>query len=83
LPAYLQRKRESGQRVIPMGSTWFNEDRAGDELLLSPEPNGRGTRTSNDDDYAEYVPLSANGFQQPQPAGSRLIAKQSSQNCRI
>src|SRR6266852_4199035 len=61
LPAYLQRKSESGQRVIPMGSTWFHQDRAEDELQPSPEPNGRGARASAHDDYPEYVPLSANG----------------------
>jgi hypothetical protein len=32
LPAYEQRKSEGGQRVIPMAATWFNQDRAEDEL---------------------------------------------------
>jgi hypothetical protein len=27
LPTYLQRKNDSGQRVIPMAATWFNQDR--------------------------------------------------------
>jgi hypothetical protein len=58
LPEYHRRKQESGQRVIPMGSTWFNQDRAEDELELSPESHGRGTRAAPQDNYPEYIPLS-------------------------
>jgi hypothetical protein len=57
-PAYLQRKRESGQRVVPMGATWFNQDRADDELDLSLESNGRGNRAPAPNEYPDYVPLS-------------------------
>ncbi len=59
LPAYLQRKSEGGQRVIPMGSTWFNQDRASDELDLSPEPSIRTSRVAAQNDYPDYVPLSS------------------------
>jgi hypothetical protein len=55
LPEYNRRKRESGQRVIPLASTWFNQDRAEDEL--TPAERGQGAAHSND--YPEYVPLSA------------------------
>jgi hypothetical protein len=55
LPAYMQRKSESGQRVIPMGATWFNQDRAEDELD-SPQAESRGLRAVQND-YPEYVPL--------------------------
>jgi hypothetical protein len=55
LPAYEQRKSESGQRVIPMGATWFNQDRAEDELD-SPQSEGRGSRAMQND-YPDYVPL--------------------------
>lgn len=55
LPAYMQRKSESGQRVIPMGATWFNQDRAEDELD-SPQPESRGPRAVQND-YPDYVPL--------------------------
>jgi hypothetical protein len=58
LPGYLQRKNESGQRVVPMGATWFYQDRADDELDLSPKSNGRGTREAAQNDYPDYVPLS-------------------------
>jgi hypothetical protein len=63
LPAYLQRKQESGQRVIPMASTWFNQDRAEDELATAPEPSGKWRGAPQGDDYQEYVPLSASGGQ--------------------
>ena len=56
LPAYAQRKIESGQRVIPMASTWFNQDRAEDELVLAPEAKSRVQRGMGAaDDYPEYV----------------------------
>jgi hypothetical protein len=57
LPAYVQRKADSGQRVIPMASTWFNQDRADDELLPAAQPTRRFQAPS--DDYPEYVPTSA------------------------
>jgi hypothetical protein len=56
LPAYAQRKADSGQRVIPMASTWLNQDRAEDELLPAPETNRRFKVPA--DDYDLYVPLS-------------------------
>jgi hypothetical protein len=59
LPAYLQRKSEAGQRMIPMGATWFNQDRADDELDISPEPNTRISRSTRQNDYPDYVPLSS------------------------
>jgi hypothetical protein len=59
LPAYLQRKSEGGQRVIPMGATWFNQDRADDELDVSPAPNSRSPRSAAQNDYPDYVPLSS------------------------
>jgi hypothetical protein len=55
--AYLQRKGESGQRVIPMAATWFNQDRAEDELEASHTSNSRGPRAAAPNDYPEYVPL--------------------------
>ena len=55
LPAYEQRKSESGQRVIPMGATWFNQDRAEDELD-PPQAESRGPRAVQND-YPDYVPL--------------------------
>jgi hypothetical protein len=58
LPAYLQRKSESGQSLIPMASTWFNQDLADDELDLCPESNSRGPRAAARDDYPDYIPLS-------------------------
>ena len=61
LPGYLQRKRDSGQRVIPLASTWFNQDRAEDELDLSPEPGSQRRAATPGDDYPEYVPLSGSG----------------------
>lgn len=57
LPAYLHRKNDGGQRVIPMGATWFNQDRADDELDLEPESNDRGSRAPEPNDYPAYVPL--------------------------
>jgi hypothetical protein len=54
LPAYMQRKSESGQRVIPMGATWFNQDRA--DELDSPQAESGGVRAVQND-YLEYVPL--------------------------
>lgn len=59
LPTYHQRKRDGGQRVIPMGATWFNQDRADDELDLSPEAIARGPQAPAQNDYPEYVPLSS------------------------
>jgi len=58
LPAYLQRKSEGGQRVIPMAATWFNQDRAEDELELPRTSENRTTHLAAQDDYPEYVPLS-------------------------
>jgi hypothetical protein len=57
LPAYLQRKGASGQQVVPMAATWFNQDRSDDELDLSPGPNKSSLRAA-ENDYPEYVPLS-------------------------
>jgi len=59
LPEYNQRKQESGQRVIPMGSTWFNQERADDELALSPEPSRQASRAATQGDYEEHVPFTA------------------------
>lgn len=59
LPTYLQRKGESGQRVIPMAATWFNQDRAEDELDLVRISDSRGCRAAAQNDYPEYVPLSS------------------------
>ena len=57
LPEYDRRKAESGQRVIPLGATWFNQDRAEDELpLQAPAPIAR--RATIDSDYPEYKSLS-------------------------
>ena len=58
LPEYLRRKAESGQRVIPLGATWFNQDRAEDELPLQ-EPSARGRHGPVENDYPEYVSLEA------------------------
>jgi hypothetical protein len=58
LPAYLQRKSDAGQRVIPMGATWFNQGRAEDELDVPRPPDSRSARTAAQSDYPEYVPLS-------------------------
>ena len=58
LPAYLQRKAEGGQRVIPMAATWFNQDRAEDELDAPATSEGRGHRPTPQNDYPDYVPLS-------------------------
>jgi hypothetical protein len=59
LPEYERRKQESSQRVIPMGSTWFNQDRAENDL---PAPQAKACRPQSaawaSTDYAEYVPLS-------------------------
>lgn len=58
LPEYNRRKAESGQRVIPLGSTWFNQNRADDELpVQSPEPLPR--RGNPEIDYPEYESLEA------------------------
>jgi hypothetical protein len=59
LPEYNRRKQESGQRVIPLASTWFSQDRSEDELTLPPEPAGRGQGAARQNDYPEYIPLSA------------------------
>lgn len=56
LPEYQRRKQESGQRVIPLASTWFNQDRAEDELELLPTRT-RNNRPANLEDYPEYIPL--------------------------
>jgi len=57
LPEYLRRKTESGQRVIPLGSTWFNQGRADDDLPSQAPLSLGPRRASNDADYPEYVPL--------------------------
>ncbi|HEY7338962.1 MAG TPA: hypothetical protein VH639_28995 [Bryobacteraceae bacterium] len=58
LPEYARRKHENGQRVIPMASTWFNQDRAEDELPCpSAGSLGSCARDSAAGDYPEYVPL--------------------------
>jgi hypothetical protein len=59
LGEYGRRKQESGQRVIPMGATWFNQDRADDEFDLAPESNERRSRKAEQNDYPDYVPLSS------------------------
>ena len=59
LPAYLQRKSEGRQRVIPMGATWFNQDRADDELDLLPPSNTRSSQKKAQNEYPDYVPLSS------------------------
>ena len=60
LPEYTRRKQESGQRVIPMGATWFNQDRADDEFDLAPESINRGSRKPvEQNEYPDYVPLSS------------------------
>jgi len=56
LPEYLRRKSESGQQVIPLGATWFNQDRAEDELPLE-EPTRSGRPVPIDNDYPEYISL--------------------------
>jgi len=56
LPEYSRRKAESGQRVIPLGATWFNQERADDDLPLQA-PAALGPRRIVDTDYPEYVPL--------------------------
>jgi hypothetical protein len=58
LPEYSRRKQQSGQGVIPMASTWFNQDRAEDELPCSPSPGWRPHAAAPaSDDYEEYSPL--------------------------
>ena len=59
LPVYLQRKSESGQGVIPMAATWFNQDRAEDELEMLRTGGSRGARATEQNDYPDYVPLSS------------------------
>jgi hypothetical protein len=75
LPAYLQRKAESGQRMIPLASTWFNQDRAEDELPVH-EPSTRGARHVRvENDYPEYVPLrEGNGKSSALPERSAIEA---------
>lgn len=57
LPEYKRRKAGSGQRVIPLGSTWFNQDRAEDELPVEEPTIRGGQQTSVENDYPEYQPL--------------------------
>jgi hypothetical protein len=59
LPEYLRRKAESGQRVIPLGATWFNQDRAEDELPLQEPVTRNGRPIAVESDYPEYVPFEA------------------------
>jgi len=56
LPEYQRRKAASGQSVLPLGATWFNQDRAEDELPVQ-EPNTRGRPAPVENDYPEYVSL--------------------------
>jgi hypothetical protein len=44
LPEYLRRKAESGQRRIPLGATWFNQDRAEDELPVEAASTANARR---------------------------------------
>jgi hypothetical protein len=60
LPAYLERKAQSGQRVIPMAATWFNQDRAEDELSPAPQQSREQNAVAHSD-YPAYVPLSRAG----------------------
>jgi hypothetical protein len=57
LPEYDRRKQDSGQRVIPMGSTWFHQDRAEDEFASQDETGDQAVRNGGRDDYPAYVPL--------------------------
>ena len=59
LGEYSRRKQESGQRVIPMGATWFNQDRADDEFDLAPESSDRNSRKAEQNAYPDYVSLSS------------------------
>jgi hypothetical protein len=59
LPAYLQRKSESGQRVVPMAATWFNQDRAEDELEATHNSGSRERGAATQNDYPDYVPLTS------------------------
>jgi hypothetical protein len=60
LSEYRRRKSESGQRVIPLAATWFNQDRADDELpIQEPSPSRGGRPAVVENDYPEYVPLKA------------------------
>ena len=61
LPAYERRKRETGQHAIPMGSTWFEEDRAEDDLPPAPAGGSRQAQDAVQNDYADYVPLAHTG----------------------
>jgi hypothetical protein len=44
--------------MIPMAATWFNQDRAEDELELPCTSASRAARGAAENDYPEYVPLS-------------------------
>jgi hypothetical protein len=59
LPEYLRRKAESGQRVIPLGATWFSENRAEDELPLQEPVSRNGRPIPVENEYPRYVPLKA------------------------
>jgi hypothetical protein len=81
LPEYERRKQESSQRVIPMGSTWFNQDRAEDDLSAPQAKSCRTQRAASAGaDYPEYVPLARSAFakseQEPsQPARTDAFAE--------
>jgi hypothetical protein len=55
LPEYTRRKTESGQRVIPLAATWFNQDRAEDDLPV--QAPAAVPRRAVESDYPEYVSL--------------------------
>ena len=59
LPGYQQRKAESGQSKIPMACTWFNQDRAHDEIEVEVRKTGHQARelVPVADMYPEYVPV--------------------------
>jgi hypothetical protein len=59
LPEYNRRKTESGQRVIPLAATWFNQGRADDELPVSAPVPGPRRGAATETDYPEYVSLGA------------------------
>jgi hypothetical protein len=59
LPEYNRRKAESGQKVIPLGATWFNQDRAEDELPVQEPVSRNGRPAPIGIDYPEYVPFEA------------------------
>jgi hypothetical protein len=61
LPTYAERKSAGGQQVIPMAATWFNQDRAEDDLRTDLKATVQGRFAASHQDYPEYVPLPAAG----------------------